>query len=254
MATPIASGRASPDGDAGADWTAAQRALYDGVAPHYDDAIPRHVAQHYLRKRVALVGEYVPPGAKVLDVGCGTGTLAAALRAAGYAVYGVDQSAGMLGQMGRSARGTPVAGLCQGLPFGDGGFDLAITVATLHHITDPHRIAETIGEMCRVTRAGGHVVIWDHNPNNPYWPILMKRVPQDTGEERLVPQAEIVGDLRASGIAETQIRARRSGLMPDFTPPRLVKVVALVEAVVERVPGLNIFCAHNVVVAHKLAP
>ena len=51
-----------------------------------------------------------------------------------------------------------------------------------------------------------------------------------------------------------EIRARRSGLMPDFTPPRLVKVVALVEAVVERVPGLNIFCAHNVVVARKPAP
>jgi hypothetical protein len=100
-----------------------------------------------------------------------------------------------------------------------------------------------------VTRAGGHVVIWDHNPKNPYWPLLMKRVPQDTGEERLVPQEEIVGDLRAAGVND--VTAQRSGLVPDFTPAALLGVVRLLEGLVERTPGLNVFCAHNVVVARK---
>jgi SAM-dependent methyltransferase len=232
-----------------ADWVQTQRALYDGIAPHYDGSIPEHVAAHYRAKRVRLVRELAPAGGAVLDVGCGTGTLAEAMRREGFRVYGLDASTGMLAQLGAAQRGQPVVGFGERLPFRDGSFDLAITVATLHHITDPRRIAETIAEMCRVTRAGGHVVVWDHNPYNPYWPLLMQRVPQDTGEERLVPQEEVVADLQAAGVPGGAIQAHRSGLVPDFTPPALLALVQTVERVVEVTPGLNIFCAHNVVVA-----
>jgi SAM-dependent methyltransferase len=249
-----------------ADWTVSQQELYDGIAPHYDGSIPQHVALHYRHKRVQLVRRLSAPRSAVLDVGCGTGTLARGIHGEGYDVYGLDASTGMLAQL---VTGPPtaaqagatdvtdladtgplgVAGFCERLPFATGAFDLSITVATLHHVSDPQRIAEVIAEMCRVTRAGGHVVIWDHNPKNPYWPLLMKRVPQDTGEERLVPQEEIVGDLRAAGVSD--VTAQRSGLVPDFTPPALLGVVRLLESVVERAPGLNVFCAHNVVVARK---
>ena len=47
------------------------------------------------------------------------------------------------------------------------------------------------------TRPGGRVLVWDHNPRNPYWGRLMARVPQDTGEERLIPEAG--GGRRAAG-------------------------------------------------------
>ena len=42
--------------------------------------------------------------------------------------------------------------------------------------------------MVRVARPGGRILVWDHNPRNPYWGRLMARVPQDTGEERLIPE------------------------------------------------------------------
>ena len=74
----------------------------------------------------------------------------------------------------------------------------------------------TLPEMVRVTRPGGHILIWDHNPLNPYWSLLMRRVPQDIGAERLVPMAEIVDGLRAAGA--DVVRADRLGLMPDFVP------------------------------------
>jgi SAM-dependent methyltransferase len=231
------------------EWAQSQQRLYDGIAPHYDSSIPLHVAEHYRSKRVALVRSLASPGSTVLDVGCGTGTLAEAVRAAGYRVYGLDASTGMLGQLGSAGRGTPVAGFSERLPFTSGKFDLAITVATLHHITEPDRIAQTLAEMCRVVRPGGSIVVWDHNPKNPYWPILMKRIPQDSGDERLVPQEEIVGDLAAAGVHD--VTAMRSGLVPDFTPPPLLGLVRAIEKVVEVTPGLNVFCAHNVVVGHK---
>lgn len=232
-----------------AEWTVMQQALYDGIAAHYDGAIPEHVAAHYRRKRVGQVRALAPPGSTVLDSGCGTGTLASAMRDVGYDVYGVDASVGMLAQMGAAGRGLPVAGFMERLPIASDSFDLAITVATLHHITDPERVAQSLAELCRVVRPGGCVVVWDHNPKNPYWPYLMKRIPQDTGDERLVPQEEIVTALLAGGGVE--ITTKRSGLVPEFVPPALMPLAMIAEAIVERTPCLNIFCAHNIVIARK---
>ena len=93
-----------------------------------------------------------------------------------------------------------------------------LTVAALHHIAEPADVRQTLVEMVRVARPGGRIVIWDHNPRNPYWGRLMARVPQDTGEERLIPEDEVLGGLRAGG-AEI-LSSDQLGMVPDFTPPR----------------------------------
>ena len=101
--------------------------------------------------------------------------------------------------------------------------------------------------MARVTRPDGRIVIWDHNPRNPYWKFLMERVPQDDGSERLIPEEEIVSALRAGG-AEI-LGSSQLGLVPDFVPPPLLGAARAGEWVVERVPGLRRLCAHNVILA-----
>src|SRR5215210_3927953 len=68
---------------------------FDEIAGVYDASLPAHVVEHYLRKRTCYVVERCPRG-KGLDVGCGTGVLAARLAAAGYDMTGVDPSEGML--------------------------------------------------------------------------------------------------------------------------------------------------------------
>jgi hypothetical protein len=103
--------------------------------------------------------------------------------------------------------------------------------------------------MARVTRKGGHILIWDHNPLNPYWSLLMRRVPQDVGTERLVPMDELLDNVRAAGA--TILRADRRGLMPEFVPPPLLGAVAAIERLVESVPGIRAFCSHDVVLARK---
>jgi len=224
-----------------------QEAHFDAVAGLYDESLPGHVTEHYLRKRVRFITEHCPRG-RALDVGCGTGGLAARLADVGYEMVGLDPSDGMLEQMRRQAPAVrAVHGSGSELPFSDCEFDLALTVATLHHIADPAAVRETLIEMVRVLRPGGRVLVWDHNPRNPYWPYLMKRVPQDQGDERLVGLGELLDGLAAGGAEPAFVG--QLGLVPDFTPPRLVGAAVWAERAAERIPLLRERCAHNVVLA-----
>jgi SAM-dependent methyltransferase len=226
-----------------------QHALYAAVAHEYDDVFPRHIAEHYIDKRTALIKDLLPLGGLVLDVGCGTGQLGSAIASEGFDVFGVDLSASMVARARDRGLAGTFAGVTTALPFAADSFDLALTVATLHHLETPERVATTVEEMARVVKHGGFVVLWDHNPANPYWPILMKRVPQDSGDERLVPLAELRRDIRQAGLEPH--RVFRSGFTPDFLPAALAGIWRWVERAVEVTPGVNVLAAHNVVVARK---
>jgi len=223
---------------------------FDEIAALYDASLPAHVVEHYVRKRVRYVVEQCPPPARVLDVGCGTGVLASRLLQAGYEVTGIDPSAGMLEVLRSRAPGVAaVEGSGAALPFDDGEFDLVLSVATFHHIADPDDVRRALMEMVRVARPGGRILVWDHNPRNPYWGRLMARVPQDSGDERLIPEAEVLAGLRGGG-AEI-VRAEQLGLVPDFVPPAGLRAAAAVERGVERTPLIRRLGAHNVVLAAK---
>jgi SAM-dependent methyltransferase len=222
---------------------------FDRIASVYDEALPAHVVDHYARKRVRFVREHCPPG-RLLDVGCGTGLLAKRLATAGYDVTGIDPSEGMLAVLAeRAPEVAPVRGSATELPFEDQSFDTVISVATIHHIAAPEAVRRALCEMARVARPGGRIVVWDHNPRNPYWGPLMKRVPQDDGSERLVDDSELIAGLRAGG---AEILANlQMGLVPDFVPRRLLPPAAALEAAAERTPGLRRLCAHNVIIARR---
>jgi SAM-dependent methyltransferase len=221
---------------------------FDEIATVYDESLPGHVVEHYLRKRVAFLAAVCPAAGSVLDVGCGTGALAQRLAARGHAVVGADPSEGMLQIMrGRAPQVRAVCASGTDLPFDAGVFDLVVTVAALHHIAAPDAVRATLSEMVRVCRPGGRIVVWDHNPRNPYWSSLMARVPQDTGEERLVPAAEVIDGLITGGAQV--LSSQQLGLVPEFTPRRAMRAAAVIERWFERTPGVNGFAAHNVIVA-----
>ena len=119
----------------------------------------------------------------------------------------------------------------------------------MHHIAAPEDVRRTLAEMVRVARPGGRVLVWDHNPRNPYWRLLMARVPQDTGEERLVGVRELVRDLEDAGAKPLMVT--QLGMVPDFTPRALIAAAAAAERAAEGTPLLRRLCAHNVVLASK---
>ena len=225
----------------------AQRQNFNHVATEYDGVHPPHVTAHYLTKRVRLLGRLLN-GGRGLDVGCGTGVLMEALRPHGE-VTGVDASEGMLAVLRRHGRGHAEQASVDALPFEDNRFDLVYSVAVFHHLIEPSIVAAALREMTRVAKPGGRIVVWDHNPLNPFWPMIMRRAPQDHGDERLVPLSELKdGFARAGARIE---RCFQSGLVPDTVPRALMPLARLVEAVAERLPGIRRFCAHNVIIAVK---
>jgi ubiquinone/menaquinone biosynthesis C-methylase UbiE len=108
------------------------------------------------------------PGESVLDVGCGTGTLAiAAKRCVGATgtVYGIDASPEMIARAGRKARKAGVEvvfknGAAQALPFPDGQFDAVLSTIMLHHLPRKAR-QQCACEMRRVLKPGGRVLAVD---------------------------------------------------------------------------------------------
>ena len=103
----------------------------------------------------------------VLDVGCGTGTTDRYLVDHVGSLVGVDVSEQMLTL---AAESVPQASFewynGEKLPFPDGTFDAAVTICVLHHVPMSDR-AKFVSELHRVTRPGGLVAIFEHNPANP---------------------------------------------------------------------------------------
>jgi SAM-dependent methyltransferase len=111
------------------------------------------------------------PEGRMLDVGCGTGSLAAAMAARGPAV-GVDVAAPYVAYARERAAGPVfVAGEASRLAFGDGVFAGAAAQLVLNFVGDP---VAAVREMRRVTRPGGVIAacVWDFRGGLVYQRLL----------------------------------------------------------------------------------
>ena len=140
-------------------------AFFDGhaAADEYDVFTPQASAR-LVDAFAALSG--LERGAKVIDLGCGSGAFTALLAHAGYDCVGLDLSAKLLAVGRRKHPGIAfVEGDIERLPFPDARFDGALLSGVVHHFPDPSRCA---AEVFRVLRGGGRFVAFDPNRMNPF--------------------------------------------------------------------------------------
>lgn len=128
------------------------------------------------RRIVALSG--ARPGDHALDVGCGGGYLARLLAEAvgpNGRVTGVDPSRPAIDYANRRAGDhcTFVVGAAQELELPDRSFDVVTATLAVHHVPEDKQQA-AFGEMYRVLRPGGRLMVADFRPGRTP-PVLKKR-------------------------------------------------------------------------------
>ncbi len=131
------------------------------------------VSRQALLQRVVALAE-LQPGESVLDVGCGTGSLAIVAKervgAAGR-VCGIDPSVSLLAGARRKAARRNLAidfqrGVIERLPFADQSFDAVLSTIMMHHLPDDIK-RQGLAEIARVLKPGGRLLIADFKRPEP---------------------------------------------------------------------------------------
>lgn len=146
-----------------------------------------------LRRRLGPVAR-----ARVLDVGSGPGATDAHLAPFVGELHGVDVA---LPLVEAAAEANPAVRYHhydgERLPFEDGAFDASFAICVLHHV-EIHTRAKFVREMARVTRAGGLVALYEHNPLNPLTRVAVARCDFDE-DVQLLHRSEVVRLFEAAG-------------------------------------------------------
>jgi ubiquinone/menaquinone biosynthesis C-methylase UbiE len=186
------------------------RPVYQDIGRDYNAnrrADPRVVA--HLLDLLAL-----PSGARVADIGAGTGNYSAALAAAGIRVTAIDPSPLMLAQAVEAGGLDWLLGVAQALPLRDGCVDAVVSTMTLQHLR-PH-IGAAAREMYRVAKGGPAVLlIVDPREAQPFWfagyfPSIRARM-----FDSYAPLSEIEAHFRAAGFRSFDVEP--FPLPRDFT-------------------------------------
>lgn len=196
--------------------------IFDGAADIYDQIGP-HIFSQFGGRLVDLME--IPQGARVLDVGTGTGAIAvAAARQVGFSgqVIGIDLSNEMLSKAFGAVSASGLTNIQLGrmdaehLEFADQSFDAVTCGFSLFFVPSMERALQ---EMHRVLRAGGRIglSVWGKAPPpfDPAWKIFADMVRQYDVEVR-VPnkvaygEPEIVSLVTQSGFIKATVKSETS--------------------------------------------
>ena len=145
-----------------------ERDTYRTIAPIYDRLFD---ATNRTLRLVGLRTFRPRAGARVLDVGCGTGAQLVAYRRLGCRLFGLDSSPSMLDQARKQLGGSAdlMLGDASSVPFPSTTFDLVLSMLTLHGMPLDTRVC-ALSEMKRLLIPGGRALLIDFHPG-PYRPL-----------------------------------------------------------------------------------
>jgi demethylmenaquinone methyltransferase/2-methoxy-6-polyprenyl-1,4-benzoquinol methylase len=218
--------------------------MFDSSAPHYDwitGAMSFGTGRWYRGDVLRRHG--VAAGTRLLDVGSGTGVIAAlAQEMAGPAgrVVAVDPSEGMLAEARKAGVRDTRVGRGEALPVGDGEFDILTMGYALRHVED---LVTTFREYRRALRPGGTVLLLEitrpagrvhYNLLKFYLKHVVPRITRLVRRSReaeelmryywdtieaCVPPAQILAALEAAGFTEVK-RHVLNGMFSEYSATR----------------------------------
>lgn len=147
-------------------------------------------------------------GTRVLDIGCGTGTLAVRIKKLQpeVEVVGLDPDPKALSRAERKARTASAAvrfdrGFADDLPYENASFDRVLSSFMFHHLPTQAK-DETLSEVRRVLKPGGSFCLLDFGGNGSHGHGLMTHLFHADHRLEDNSEDEIVGRLRRAGFSE----------------------------------------------------
>src|SRR5215212_141799 len=155
---------------------------FDALTRLYDPVVAVTSREGAFKRRL-MEHAGIKTGESVLDVACGTGTLAIEIKKnhPKATVAGIDGDRGILARARAKAEDAGVEidftyGLSNELPYDARSFDVVVSTLFFHHITDEAK-ADTAEELRRVLRLGGRVLIADlGRPQDPLMRMMFLNV------------------------------------------------------------------------------
>ena len=181
----------------------------DFLLPLYDPMV-KLLGADRARKRLYEQAS-VQPHHRVLDIGCGTGTFAVAIKGwlPSAEVVGLDPDPKALARSRRKAERAGVSirfdqGFANALPYPDGSFDRVFSSLMFHHLPRDAKFA-TMREVRRVLKPGGSLHLLDFEQEGPRshnplarWLHSSERMQGNTCEQ-------ILGWMREAGLVEPRV-------------------------------------------------
>ncbi|MGB3811616.1 MAG: class I SAM-dependent methyltransferase [Shinella sp.] len=141
---------------------------------------------------------------RILDVGCGSGGLAARLIAAGFDVTGVEPRAEAVDAARRIApKASFVQAAAEALPYAIGPFDAACMVNALHHVP-PAEMRNALSRTLAVLRPGGELLVIEPVAGGSFFRCM--RPIDDETEVRALAIAAIDGFVAGGGAVLRELR------------------------------------------------
>ncbi len=139
------------------------------LTPFYDGLVAATIRERKFRAAV-IEQAGLRPGQRVLDLGCGTGTLAIemARHCPGLQIFGLDGDPGVLARAERKATQAGVEitwqqGLATKLPYPEASGDRAVSTLFFHHLAAQDKVSAAT-ELYRVLRPAGQLHVADLGP------------------------------------------------------------------------------------------
>jgi SAM-dependent methyltransferase len=182
---------------------------FDRIADNYTDllddctSLAGESSEYFVRYKANYLIKLLGRGPwKILDFGCGVGTLSSALRAPLHdsSIHGFDISSASIEKVEPELRASGI--FTTDLSRLDSDYSLIVISNVLHHIDPPSRPA-IFRELSSRLAPGGRILVFEHNPWNPLTRWIVAHCVFDEGVQLLTP-GELSRHFREAGISTLQ--------------------------------------------------
>jgi ubiquinone/menaquinone biosynthesis C-methylase UbiE len=193
----------------------------DWLLPLYDPVL-RFVLREGALKRRLLEQAAIRPGQRVLDVGCGTGTLAVMVKRAcpEARVVGLDGDPKALAIARRKAAraGVEIAfdeGFADALPYPEASFDRVLSSLVFHHLGRETKL-RSLAEILRVLAPGGTFHLLDFGRPVAWWERALCPLVLRSSEQRDNVAGRLARLLGEAGFCDVEELGHRGALVSSF--------------------------------------